>query len=192
MSSLTDAPGKPPPRAVAGRRPPRRVQYLAGLDLVALRSYRQELITEESRVSYWRRIVQARLDTAPRRDGLPAQPERLRSVLSRHRESNRRLAVLTVHDATALPPLPDLAVLWDVGPAEGATNAILARLAAAEVELSSYRCMLHTRIDDATSELISRYRDEPCLALAALPTRPQRASNGMGAQGSRRTRDGAA
>lgn len=49
-------------RPAAARRPVARVAHLAHLDLDALREYRQELITEESRVSYWRRILQARID----------------------------------------------------------------------------------------------------------------------------------
>ena len=43
------------------------------------------------------------------------------------------------------------------------------RLTDAEHELSSYRRSLHERLDAATGELISRYRDEPALALQALP-----------------------
>ena len=46
-----------------GRRPS-AVPHFAHLALDALRAYRQELLAEERRVSYWRRILQARLDTA--------------------------------------------------------------------------------------------------------------------------------
>ena len=77
-----------------------------------------------------------------------------------------------MHDARTLPPLPDLAVLWEtVAAADGTADehAVLTRLAAAEAELSAYRRSLHERLDDATSELIARYRDEPALALRALP-----------------------
>ena len=34
---------------------------------------------------------------------------------------------------------------------------------------SAYRRSLHERLDDATSELIARYREEPALSLCALP-----------------------
>ncbi|MCY7373064.1 MAG: hypothetical protein LH461_05110, partial [Spirochaetaceae bacterium] len=47
-----------------GHRPAQRAPELAPLALEDLRAYRQELITEESRISYWRRILQARLDLA--------------------------------------------------------------------------------------------------------------------------------
>jgi hypothetical protein len=81
-----------------------------------------------------------------------------------------------VHDAVGVPPLPDLTVLWESGAAgnaaDGADDEIVVRLAAAEVELSAYRRALHERLDDATSELIARYREQPALALCALPLPP--------------------
>lgn len=161
------------PRRAGGRpgaRPAERVAHLGHLALDDLRSYRQELITEESRVSYWRRILQARIDTATGGGGDRDALGSLRKVLSRQQASSRRLAVLPVHDAVGLPPLPDLAALWDCGP--GTDDSLLGRLTHAEAELSAYRRGLHERLDDATSELIARYRDEPALALRALPLRP--------------------
>jgi hypothetical protein len=155
-------------RRPAARRPARRVEHLQHLGLQALRDYRQELLTEESRVSYWRRILQARLDTSPGDQGRTPHAG-LESVLSKHQESSRRLAVFTMHDAAAVAPLPDLAALWESGADSGSDAALLNRLAAAEAELSAYRRSLHERLDDATSELIARYRDEPGLALCALP-----------------------
>jgi hypothetical protein len=139
------------------------------LDLDALRTYRQELVVEESRVSYWRRILQARLDTALGQNAERTPVARLQSVLTQHQESSRRLAVLPVHDAVSLPPLPNLAVLWESSSDLDRDDRMLPRLAAAEVELSAYRRSLHERLDDATSELIARYREEPALALRALP-----------------------
>lgn len=156
-------------RPAAGRRPAERVPHLQHLELCALREYRQDLLTEESRVSYWRRILQARLDTAVGRSDERTQSAKLRSVLSEHQESSRRLAFLPVHDAVAVPPLPDLTVLWETAVGPATDDAMLARLAAAETELSAYRRNLHERLDDATSELIARYREEPALALCALP-----------------------
>ena len=160
-------------RPAAGRRPAQRVPHLEHLELSALRVYRQDLLTEESRVSYWRRILQARLDTTVGRGDDRTPAPKLKSVLSQHQESSRRLAVHTVHDAVGVPPLPDLTVLWESGAAgnvaDGADDEIVVRLAAAEVELSAYRRALHERLDDATSELIARYREQPALALCALP-----------------------
>ena len=159
-------------RPAAGRRPAQRVPHLEHLELSALRVYRQDLLTEESRVSYWRRILQARLDTTVGRGDERTPAPKLQSVLSRHQESSRRLAVHTVHDAVGVPPLPDLTVLWESGAGSDADDDMVVRLAAAEVELSAYRRALHERLDDATSELIARYREQPALALCALPLPP--------------------
>ena len=157
-------------RPAAGRRPAQRVPHLEHLELSALRGYRQDLLTEESRVSYWRRILQARLDTTVGRGDERTPAPKLKSVLSQHQESSRRLAVHTVHDAVGVPPLPDLTVLWESGAGgNAADDDMVVRLAAAEGELSAYRRALHERLDDATSELIARYREQPALALCALP-----------------------
>ena len=149
-----------------GRRPAQRAPELAPRALGELRAYRQELITEESRVSDWRRILQARLDLAL---GDESSLGRLRGVLTEHQKSSRRLALQMFDDPNGTPPLPDLAVLWEIQTGTADDDALLARLAAAEHELSAYRSSLHARLDAATGELISRYRDEPSLALRALP-----------------------
>ena len=143
-----------------------------------LRAYRQELITEESRVSYWRRILQARLDVAV---SDPSSLGRLRTVLSEHQRSSRRLAMRPVDAHVELPPLPDLTVLWETQSDDlddQQDTAMVTRLVAAERELSTYRRSLHERLDAATGELISRYRDEPSLAMHALPL-PRRAEYGV-------------
>lgn len=148
------------------RTPAQRAPELAPLALDELRAYRQELIAEESRVSYWRRILQARLDLVI---GDETSLDRLRTVLSEHQQSSRRLAMLPPDGAAGLPPLPDLAVLWQTENGGDADGTLVASLEAAERELSTYRRSLHDRLDAATGELISRYRDEPALALRALP-----------------------
>jgi hypothetical protein len=43
------------------------------------------------------------------------------------------------------------------------------RLTRAEQQLTDYRRALHERIDEATGELILRYRDNPVAALAVIP-----------------------
>ncbi len=148
------------------RKTARRAPELAPLALEQLRAYRQELIQEESRVSYWRRILQARLDLAL---GDETSLHRLRGVLSAHQQSSRRLAMAPVECDLDSPPLPDLAVLWETQSGAGDDVAIIERLTAAEHQLSAYRKSLHARLDAATGELISRYRDEPALALQSLP-----------------------
>ncbi len=159
----------------AVRRIAQRAPELAPFSLDDLRAYRQELITEEARVSYWRRLVQARMDLAldsTTAHGSLGSLARLREVLTDQQRESRRLAVQPVAGDAGLPPVPDLAVLWsgesDPG-AAGFAGDTLARLADAEHQLSAYRRSLHERLDAATGELISRYREEPALALRALP-----------------------
>ncbi len=169
---------KPVSSTTARRRTePARVPGLAHLSLAELRAYREELNTEETRVSYWRRILQARHDLiVDNRD--PSTRGRLREVLADHEQKSRRLAVQTMHDPSAVPPpLPELAELWDTHSANlasglGADPELVARLAAAERKLSAYRRSLHERLDEVTGDLVARYRENPELALVALKLGP--------------------
>jgi hypothetical protein len=52
--------------------------------------------------------------------------------------------------------------------AEAVSDA-MERLRAAEQKLTAYRKALFERIDEATAELILRYRENPVAALSALP-----------------------
>jgi hypothetical protein len=167
------AEGRQPHR---GRPEPKRAPELAHLCLAALRDYRQELVAEETRVSYWRRILQARLDQVIGPDDHHAL-RRLHGVLDEHGASSRRLALLPVVRTEDAAPLPDLAVLWETTPGgDGDQASMVARLSDAEKTLSSYRKSLHERLDAATGDLIARYREEPALALQALPLRQQRSA----------------
>jgi hypothetical protein len=160
------------PGSVKRPRPqPRRAPELAHLGLDELRLHRQELVTEEGRVSYWRRILQARMDLIIGNDDHLAL-RRLGAVLAEHEDYSRRLAVQWVHSPDGPPPLPDLAMLWDTSMLNDDPDAIVARLAEAEHQLSAYRRSLHERLDAATGELIARYHEDPALALCALPMRP--------------------
>jgi hypothetical protein len=161
-----------PAAGTRSRPTPRHAPELAHLTLHELRVYRQELVTEEIRVSYWRRILQARLDLIIGDNDATAL-RRLGAVLTEHEIYSRRLAVQQVHQPGGAPPLPDLGVLWDTSQiGEDDDGAVVSRLADAEHQLSSYRRSLHLRLDAATGELIARYHDEPSLALSALPLRP--------------------
>lgn len=170
--------GRAPVRAPSTPRAlPRRHEEHAHLSLAALRSYRAHLQAEEERVSYWRRIVQARLDVvqAGRDRGRGAlDVAHLRPVLTDERVSAGRTALMSVVPLDDVPPLPDLAELWErqVGPQDrDGVDALVADLQVAEVQLSDYRSALHRRLEDATGELIARYRDEPDQCLVALPVR---------------------
>lgn len=175
----------PAPRAAAVRkgaaRPaPERLPEYAHLTLDALRDYRRQLAQEEGNVSYWRRILQARIDVlaagASSSGGArELDPERLKPVLSSERVGAGRQALVQVLPVDDIPPLPQLAELWDrrVDPSDvAATEALAGELRDAEAQLSAYRAALHRRIAESTGELIARYRETPALCLTALPLRP--------------------
>jgi hypothetical protein len=165
----TAAPRKPQVRAT-----PERHEHHAHLGLPGLRDYRKALTAEESNVSYWRRIIQARLDVV--RAGSDLVSDNLKPVLTDARVSAGRRALVEILPIDDIPPLPDLAGLWDrqVDTSDAEALADLeADLDAAEKQLSAYRTALHKKLGEATSELIARYRDEPNLCLTALPARPK-------------------
>jgi hypothetical protein len=176
QSTLTGRPaGAPTPRKHPVRPTPERLQEHAHLSLDALRDYRAALTAEESKVSYWRRIIQARLDVV--RAGSDLVSENLKPVLTDERVGAGRSALVEIVPFDDLPPLPDLAGLWErqVDPTDiPSITALEADLDVAEKQLSAYRAALHKRLSAATSELIARYRDEPGLCLTALPVQPAR------------------
>ena len=151
----------------------------AHLTLPGLRNYRKALSQEEARVSYWRRILQARLDMVRADD--PRQRsssmENLRPVLTNDRVGSGRTALIEVLPIEDIPPLPDLEDLWDrnLRADDPEYNAELVEsLIAAEEQLSAYRTALHARIQASTNELIARYRQDPAQCLSVLPLPPQR------------------
>ena len=163
----------PRPRKGGARPAPERSDAFSHLELEALREYRRDLTAEESRVSYWRRILQARLDVV-RAGGIgkELEPALLRPVLTTERVTSGRRSLVDVVPSGEVPPLPRLDELWErrvavddvVGQAQLETD-----LAKAETQLSAYRTALHRRIGEATQELIARYREQPALCLSALP-----------------------
>jgi hypothetical protein len=159
---------------------PERSPEFAHLSLDGLRRYRAALSTEENRVSYWRRILQARLDVVRAVDtGAPTSVDDLSGVFAEARIGGTRTALLTVVPVDDMPPLPNLADVWAREPKAGDSvgNAALARsLTGAESQLSAYRTALHRRLGAATSELIARYREEPDLCLTVLPSKSRGAS----------------
>lgn len=147
--------------------------HLAGLTLHELRAYRRHLSGEEDRVSYWRRLAHARIDVLEAEasiDGTLSMDQLIR-VLGDTGAGATRTALVNISAAEPLPELPELEEMWvtEVDPhnADQVADA-LARLRAAERQLTVYRRALHERIDEATGELISRYREEPRLALDVL------------------------
>jgi len=170
--TLVAAPAAPRRKGEARPVPARDTAY-DHLSIDALRIYRKALSDEESQVSYWRRILQARLDVV--RAGSTAcelETSRLSPVLAQARVGAGRQVLVDLLPVSDIPPLPHLAELWErrVPPGDAPGQAALEQdLRAAEVELSTYRSALHRSISDATGELIARYREQPGLCLSALP-----------------------
>ena len=168
----------PTQRRKGERRPePVLSEAYAHLSVDGLREYRRALTDEEHRVSYWRRILQARLDlvsSGTTRRGV--DHDRLTPLLTTSRVGAGRRALSTVVQAEdGIPPLPQLEELWQRQvDAEDETGRVAFEqdLQLAETELSAYRAALHDRIGQATGELIARYRESPELCLTALPLGP--------------------
>jgi hypothetical protein len=167
----------PAARKGAARPVPQRTAEHAHLSLDQLRAYRKALTAEESRVSYWRRILQARLDLLLA--GADADSDTLRPVLTDQRVGAGRRALIELAPVDDIPPLPDIASLWDrvvdVQDVD-AVRDLTEDLRGAERQLSDYRTVVHQRLAAATGELIARYREEPTLCLTALPTQGSRRS----------------
>ncbi|RIK16240.1 MAG: hypothetical protein DCC50_05585 [Acidobacteria bacterium] len=147
--------------------------YLAGLSLDQLRRYRAGLTAEEDRVSYWRRLVHARLDIL--QEGARSEEvltvEQLAKVLGDTGAGRVRRVLMSVRPEEPLPDLPVLSTMWvqEVDPHdEEQVEAAMGLLRDAERQLTDYRRALHARIDEATGELIVRYRADPASALTAL------------------------
>jgi hypothetical protein len=146
--------------------------HLADLTLPELRAYREQLRAEEERISYWRRLIHARVDLI--RAGTvadsPIDVDALGRVLGDTGTGQVREQLLRVRAAETpdLPDLPDLEGVWVTPADESGIDDALARLGAAEATLTSYRRGLHERIDEATAELIVRYREDPSRALDVL------------------------
>jgi hypothetical protein len=103
-----------------------------------LRILRESLREEEQRVSYWRQLVQGRLDlvrTAPD-GGHPSADDLASLAAARPRDGARRRS-------------------------PAATSLALEGLVEAEVKLSAYRRALHERIDACTAQLVDHYQRDP-------------------------------
>jgi len=135
--------------------------------LAHLRALRESLQEEERRVSYWRRLVQGRLDLVRTglEGGVPAPGSLARLAVAGRSAARRRSPAWTLVglDEEARP-VAGLGTLWDTPipwnhlaePAE-----VERGLVEVEVELSVYRRVLHQRLDACTAELVGRYVRDP-------------------------------
>lgn len=152
--------------------PPEPAAEFESLSLDDLRASRQALTDYETRVSYWRRILQARLDLVAAGDSATEGLAGLADALADAPSVTKRIARLAILPPDQVPPFPDLADLWRYQPAsEEDADVYTERLQEREQQLSEFRRSLHTKIDALQRELIARYRQNPSLALTALPNR---------------------
>ncbi len=146
---------------------------LSQLDHEGLRQYRLELETEEDRVSYRRRLIHAQIDLLE--SGLsPASKfstEDLVRVLRDAGPGGGRRALVRIPTET-LSSISDLADVLDTDPDRddpAQVAAALETLREAERTLTEHRRSVHERLDEATQELINRYRSNPSAALSVIP-----------------------
>lgn len=125
----------------------------ADLDLVELRSQRDELRRREGQLSYRRRLLQGQLDIVR---GSADGPALLSDLLSDDGAASHASAVRAV-DVEALdvdvPGLPDLDALDDAS-----RDALAVRIATEERAVSSERRDVLDRLDVLQEELVRRYR----------------------------------
>lgn len=177
---------RPRRRPPAAREVPVRLPEHAHLRLDELRDYRAALRDEQRQADYWQAVLGVRLDAV---QAGPAGPvpapggtrtldaHTLRRALQTERVNAGRNALRRLVPGDDLPELPDLAELWarPVVAGDQSGHAQLAGdLLAAAAQVRHYRDALLNRLDRATGEHIARYRDQPDLALAALPLPPDR------------------
>jgi hypothetical protein len=157
------------------------------LTLPELRLYRRRLADEEEKISYWRRLVHARIDVleAEAHHERPLRLDELIRVLGDTGTGRARTALVNVRAADDLPELPVLQDMWvteldphDTTEVEDAVR----RLRNAESQLTDYRRALHERLDQATAELIQRYHRDPASALVAFASPHTGAGKGGGPQ----------
>ncbi len=157
------------------------------LSLKELRAYRRKLADEEEKISYWRRLVHARIDVleAEAHHERPLRLDELIRVLGDTGSGRTRNALVSVRAADDLPELPVLADMWVTELDPHDTDEVaeaLRRLRAAESQLTDYRRALHERLDASTNELIDRYRRDPASALIAFGTPHTGGGKGGGPQ----------
>lgn len=136
-----------------------------------LRKNKTTLVEHETQVSYWRRILHARIDLTKKGKNFESLKD-LANILADAPSQSHRVASLAIIPVDSVPPLPDLAELWKYSPVtEEETVEYLEKLSVRERDLSDYRRALHIQIDAIQKEMIARYHENPTLALSVLPSR---------------------
>jgi hypothetical protein len=141
------------------------------LSLPDLRALRTRLQHEETHVSYWRRIIQGRLDVVRSDRRTPEPVVDLTRVLSEAQRTIGRGAFTDIGADDTEPLSSDLTEVWSrqVSPDDTVgLRRLQSDLERAESELSRHRREIHRQLDRVTDELVARYRQQPRLALDVL------------------------
>lgn len=157
--------------AAARPKPPAPSGELAPMDLRELRRHRGRLAAEDDRISYWRSLTGARIAAleSESRSANDLSLDQLVRVLGDTATGHTRQVIQLALAGRLLPELPTLSVAWTAGIETCARTTAVKLLGVADESLSAYEAALHDLMDDATRELMLRYREDPTAALDALP-----------------------
>jgi len=151
---------------------PLATSALAGHDMDALLDHRAGLREREERLSYWRRVVQGRLDILRAR--LAGSEADLAEVLGGQGQNARRLSHNPVRHERPMLELATTDRAWDI--AVDSRDEVLLRhtvdrLAAAERWLSEQRTRVLGELDATTTELSARLVSNPLEYLHSIERR---------------------
>ncbi len=163
MAPPTDA---TKPEQASPRNPP-----LSEVSLEDLRRLRRRLQQTEERLSYWRRLVHARIDLLDAGGSTdPSSSDSVMRILARGIDSTERTFLASISADYGRPPSIMEAAWNNTRNASGAqAEEVRAGLEAAEQELSALRSRVIHEVDAASAELVRRYRGDLRLATSALP-----------------------
>jgi hypothetical protein len=145
----------------------------AALTLDELLERRSTLRAHEEQLSYWRRVVQGRLDLLRARlDG--GDPDALADVLGGAERCGTRTAYAPVRHVEPMLELATADRAWEIASCSDDPAAVrhaVARLAVAERWLSDQRGRVLAELDHATDHLARRLRDDPGAYLRSVERR---------------------
>ena len=145
---------------------------LSGHGMDALLDHRADLRAQEERLSYWRRIVQGRLDILHAR--LAGSDSALADVLGGDGQPSRRIAHNPVRPATPMLELATSERAWDIAVDsvdDGVLRSAVDRIRAAEQWLSVERSSAIAELDATTAELSARLVADPLEYLRSIERR---------------------
>lgn len=148
--------------------PGRTPVHVGSMSLAELRAYRQDLLAEDDRATYWRSLVHARFELERAGGGHepPLNPDQVAAALRATGADSRRRVFDPITSEVSLPHLPALEQFWTHAAGGRDSAGSLDQL---DAELDVYRRAVRCRLDEATHELVERYRLRPTDALALLP-----------------------